>query len=372
MIQSIILYFIIPDQAIVNRWWIILLTNFNGVIFGPAGFIGPWYYQLEQRPVPIGVRSLIAGFLTLIINYITIVIFNWGYMGWYVSSFLGTFVVNISYWYVLSYKLDLSPIYHFDRGVIKSKLKISLPMIPHYYTYFLINTSGRLVMDWNKIGLDNIGKYNIAQQITSYFETGVSALERAVGPMSLKSISEKNIVSEKRVIYIFTISVFALAFLISLWCKEIFSILVKNVALANAYPYAVILIMALCYRPLYVASSNIYFFHENTKSILTITFLPGLVSFIVNLIVIPIYGLWGAVIVNYVTFLWQGYFGFTRDFYKSNRNAKINYKLCLMIQVLLTVISFHFMEYPIDVKIVISIIEIIISSVIFIKIIRIL
>ena len=182
IIQSLILYFIIPEQAVANRWWIIILTNFNGVIFGPAGFIGPLYYQLEQKPTPIAIRSVIGGLLSVLINYVTIVTLQMGYMGWYISSFLGLFIINISYWWTLKHKLDLSPNYHFDRTLIRNKLKISLPTIPHYYSVFLIQTSSRLVMDWFSIGLAPIGNYNIAQQITMYVETGINAIERAAGP----------------------------------------------------------------------------------------------------------------------------------------------------------------------------------------------
>ena len=40
IIQGTILYFIIPEEASDNKWLLILLTNFNGVLYGPACFIG--------------------------------------------------------------------------------------------------------------------------------------------------------------------------------------------------------------------------------------------------------------------------------------------------------------------------------------------
>lgn len=353
IIQSLILYFIIPEEAIVNRWWIILLTNFNGVIFGPAGFIGPWYYQLEQKPLPISVRSVIGGILSLLINYITIVTFEMGYMGWYISSFLGQFFINISYWWVLKYKLDLKPNYHFDKSLIRKKLKISVPTIPHYYSVFLIQTSSRLVMDWSKIGLAPIGNYNIAQQITSYVQTGINAIEQAAGPLCMHGIQENREYDSKRYVYIFITLTFSVCFLIALWSKEIFQILVRNPQLSQAYPYAAILTMALCYRPMYFAAANIYFFYEETKKILNITFLAGVIAFIANLIFIPMHGIWAAVIINYISFLYQGYSAYIIfKVFKEKSREKYPFLTIMCIQLVLTIMVWIFLDSGMMAKII--------------------
>lgn len=352
IIQSIILYFIIPHEATVNRWWIIILTNFNGVIFGPAGFIAPLYYQLEQRPIPIAIRSVIGGILSLAINYITIVTFEMGYMGWYISSFMGTFIINISYWYSLNGIIDIKPNYRFSPSLIKEKLKISLPTIPHYYSVFLIQTSSRLVMDWSKIGLAPIGIFNIAQQITTYVETGVLAIERATGPACMQGIQDDKESESKRYVYLFTGITFLTTFIIALWSKEIFQILIRNKELALAYPYAAIMIMALCYRPMYFAASNIYFFYEETRKILKITFAAGVAALIANLIFIPIFGMWAAVIINYITFLYQGYSAYLIfSVFKEKSKEKYPALVILTIQVVLTIISFTLLESHLSLKI---------------------
>lgn len=370
IIQSVILFFIIPEEAIVNRWWIILLTNFNGVILGPAGFIGPWYYQLEQKPIPIAIRSVIGGMLSLIINYITIVTFKMGYMGWYISSFLGSFLVNISYWWVLKYKLNLKPNYHFSRDLIWSKLKVSLPTIPHYYSVFLIQTSSRLVMDWFKVGLVPIGNYNIAQQITGYIETGISAVERAAGPPCIQGIQNNKENESKHYVYIFIVITFSICFLVSLWSKEIFHMLIRNHQLSQAYPYAAILIMALCYRPMYFAASNIYFYYEKTKKILLITFLAGIIAFIANLIFIPLYGLWAAVIINYISFFYQGYSAYTIfSFFKNKSKEKYPFVNIMFIQLSLTLIVWICLDANIIVKIISSGFYSVIAALISIKLI---
>ena len=44
LILATILYFFIPEEAAENKWWIILLSQFSTVFFGPTGTIGNAYY----------------------------------------------------------------------------------------------------------------------------------------------------------------------------------------------------------------------------------------------------------------------------------------------------------------------------------------
>lgn len=97
IIQAIILYFIIPEEAADNKWAIIVLTNFNNVLFGPSSLLGSSYYRLKQTPKPVVYRSLVGGLITTFSNLYLIAYLKMGYMGWYISSFAGVFVVNASF-----------------------------------------------------------------------------------------------------------------------------------------------------------------------------------------------------------------------------------------------------------------------------------
>lgn len=367
IIQGTILYFIIPEEASDNKWLLILLTNFNGVLYGPAGFIGVYYYQYMQKPIPIAFRSVLAGLLTVFINYLLIVKCQLGYIGWYVSSFAATFLLNISYWYDLNYKVGISPIYNFKIRTIIRQLKVALPTIPHYYSVFLINTSNRLVMDWANIGLGPIGQYNFIHQFSTYIETGTLAVERAAAPMCMNAISRLHKQEEKRIVYIFAVITLVFTFLISLWCKQIFGIMVKNEVLSTTYIYAVFLIMALNYRPMYFAVSNIYFYNEKTKQILLITFLAGIVAFVLNVIFIPVYGIWAAVIINYIIFLYQGFSGFYMPTFKKLALNTYPFQFLFVLEIILTTICIVCQEYDSLFKLIISIIFLLLSSVYLIR-----
>ena len=320
LIQAIILYFIIPEEALENRWWIILFSNFNTVFFGPSAFLGPLYYQLSQKPIPVAIRSIISGLLTILINYVLIVIYNYGYMGWYVSSFLGAFLVNTTYWYDLNKKIGITPIYNFKRRTMLESLKLSTPMIPHYYSVFMINNFNRVVMDQTKVPIGEIGEYNIAQQFSSIIESGIFALEKAISPMCMTEIKQNNEIELKKIINIFILITFSCTFIFSLWSKDIFELLINNETLANAYPIASLLALSLNYRPIYIAATNVYFYNMKTKEILYITLVAGIIAIIGNIIFIPLLGILGGAIITYIAYLYQGYIGFFLKPFKEYSN----------------------------------------------------
>ena len=361
IIQGVLLYYIIPAEAQENRWAIIILSNFNTVFFGSSSYIGPLFFQLSQRPIPIAIRSLLSGFLTLIVNYVTIVQLEWGYMGWYMSSFLGGFFINASYWYELNFRLGIKPIYKFNWRTIWGNLRISLPMLPHYYTYYMVTTSNRMVMDWRKVPVGKIGEFNMGQQFAKYMESGVGAMEKAISPMCMECIKNNNEKEGKKLILLFVDIVFAVAFLFAIWSKEIFSMLVKNNDLAGAYPIAAILALALCYRPMYVAASNYYFYYAKTLHLLLITMVAGVIAIVANLIFIPNFGIIGASVVTSFSFLYQGYSGFF--FQPSKLYSKVQHPVVqiLLIQLSLTGLALGLMSMVLWVKCTISLAAIMIA-----------
>lgn len=345
LIQAVLLFFCIPEEAQDNKWWIILLTNFSTILFGPTATIGSGYFIYEKKAFPVVWRSILASIITIIVDFVLIVYLRWGYMGWYVGSFAGTFFSNASYWFVVIFKLDLRPTFKIEKGVIKHALSVGVPTIPHYYTSYLLEGSGRMVMDQYGISQGEIGRVSISQQIGDMFQTGMKGLNDAVQPyymQSLKSGQEENM---KNIGIAFTSLIFGLAFILAIWSKEIFGLLLSNESLQSAYPYFILYIMALCYRPLYYFASVYYFYYERTKQLLGITFASGIIAMLIYLAFTPKLGVWAFLVGHYVSCLYYGYSGYFFSCYK--KNAKINFPvmLFLIIQIILSIAAFYLVEH---------------------------
>ena len=55
-----------------------------------------------------------------------------------------------------------------------------------------MDTSDRLMLDFNRVSLTDIGLYNVAYSFGTYFSSIMMAVEYAVGPILMKNYAQKN------------------------------------------------------------------------------------------------------------------------------------------------------------------------------------
>lgn len=354
IIQAILLYFFIPVEAESNKWLIILLSNFSTVFFGPTAMIGQTYYQLNLRPSPVAFRVILTGVTTILINCLCVAVFKWGYMGAYVGSFAGLFLANISYWPVVNRKLGLSPIYNFKWKTIKSVLKVSLPTIPHYYTGYLMNSTNVVAMNTYSKPQSEIGHLTMGQSFSNMFETAINAVNQVVSPMSYQYIREKNTSEMRRLLYVYIMITYSITFLFSIWSKEIYSLLINNAELAMTYKYSIILVMALNYRPLYVHCCNYFFYYEHTVQLLGISLTAGIISCVFYFTMMPVMGIYAALVGFYIGCLYYGYVGYLFRFYKEKTVLNIRWYLFLILQLGMTSITYLCVDMLLSIKILVS------------------
>lgn len=365
IIQAVLLYFFIPAEAEANKWLIIILGNFSTVFFGPTSMIGQMYYQLNLKPTPVAWRIVLAGVTTILVNFVCVVVYKWGYMGAYVSGFAGSFLANLSYWPVVNRSLGLSPIYNFNWRFIRRLLKISLPTVPHYYSGYLMNSSNVVAMNYYGRKQSEIGYLTMAQSISSMFDTLLNAVNQVFGPMTYKFIHENNKGEMKRLLYTYIMMAYTATFLFSLWSREVYDVLISNEEIAATYKYSIILVMALNYRPLYVYCIDYFFYHEHTVQMLGITFMAGIVSFIFYFTMIPYLGIWAALFGFYLGCLYLGYSGYFYRFYKEKTIYQIRWFMFLTLQLLMTAVAFYFVDVTIWIKLFVTALFLVVVGYIF-------
>lgn len=366
LIQAVLLYFCIPEEAIENRWWIILLTNFSTVFFGPTGTIGNFYYIYTKQSWPIVWRSVMASLITIAVDFILIVHIRLGYMGWYVGSFAGLFFSNASYYFVVNRQLGLSPVFHFDWGMIKHSLKVGIPTIPHYYTAFLLEGSGRMILDQNHVPQSEIGRVSISQTMGEMMNMGINGLNNALSPYIMQYLKNGNEKGIRLIGVLYCTLIFLFAFFVSLWSKEIFALLLSNESLASSYPFFILFAMALCYRPMYMIVSYYYFYYEQTKQLLMVSFVAGLLAIFLYVLLTPRIGVMAFLIGHYVSCLYYGYSGYCYKCYKENAKIKMPWIYMLLLQLTLTFFALILVE-KLFVKILVSIVILFVGVFIFVR-----
>lgn len=359
----ILLYFILPNEALENRWLIIALTVCPIIFFSQTMDIGQLYYQLKQKPLQVGIRSLIIGCLAVGVTFYTIAILKIGYMGFFWSSFISLMLYNVSYWIPLNFTEKIKPIFNFKWRFIKSSLKVGLPLIPHNVAGYLQATSDRVVMQNVGTPTTDIGSYSFAYNFSELFSTIATSVNRAVTPFMFKFYKNDNDLKARDIVFLWQILLNCLAFVFCLWLKEFFQILVKKDELAELYPIAIILIMAQLYRPMAAGGVKKLFYLEKTKVLFKVTLTAGVINVILNLVFIPIYGFEFAVFATYLTFLIQGYIFYGFRIFKEINQVKFYPIFWMLLQICLTIAVYLMKDLSLIHKIIISVIMISISSI---------
>ncbi|HUH18926.1 lipopolysaccharide biosynthesis protein [Albibacterium sp.] len=366
ILLGILLYFFIPVEASENALYIILLNVLPVVFFGPTMVLGNMYYQLKQQPTQIAIRSVIAGILGIVLNVYFIAVLRLGYMGWFLSGCISTMLVQASYWWPLNKKLEIKPIFNFKWRYIRNSLKIALPTVPHYYSSYLLDISDRAVMKIVGVNTGDIGKYNAAYTVANIVQKVGVAAGKAVSPMLYQTYKDNDEHAARKLIFILQIIFLCMTFILSIWLKEIFMFLIKNEELAQVYPLGIIIIMAYNYRPMYLGANNRLFYHEKTKVLLKVTFIAGFMNLLLNLALIKYFGYQVAAYTTFAALMYMGYAGYFLKDYKETETLNYYPLLWLFLTILLTVISYYFVEVNYIYKIAITV-ALLLLSVILLK-----
>ncbi|QEC52109.1 O-antigen/teichoic acid export membrane protein [Anseongella ginsenosidimutans] len=339
LVLAVVIYFVVPDAARENTYMIIFLSVFPVVFFGPTSHICSTYFQLKQKPLGVGVRVALSGLLTIFLNLYTISYLKMGYMGWFWSSFIAGVLSNLSYWIPLNRSIGITPIFNFKRRFIRNSLRIALPVIPHYYSSYLLNTSDRVLMKFFNVSIPDIGKYNVAYTFGNHLQTLSTASGLAVGPLLNERYRAGDDRGARNIIFLLQAVFLCGTFILALWMKEIFAFLIRNEELSQMYHLGVIIVMAYSYRPMYLGANSKLFYAEKTKILWKVTFAAGILSVLLNVLLIPLAGYAAAAYVTFVSLMFMGYAGFFLKVFKQINNARFYPLRWLSLTILLTALA---------------------------------
>lgn len=338
----VLIYFILPAEAIENRWLIIFYKCFPALFFHASGMVAYAYYLVNQKAWPIASRALFIGILGIGLNYYFIAHLKMGYMGWITADFIAETLGGIIFLYPVYIKWKIFPILNFKIRTIKKALSVSLPMLPLTYSSYILDSSDRLVMERLRVPTPEIGRYSLAYNFGRYADTITGAVNQAVGPTLLEFIKTKNWKSYEKLIFSYESLAVIICFTSALWSPQWLPILIKNRELLDIYLLVAIIFMSYCFKPLYVGCNQIAYYYEKTKVFWKLTLIASLINIVLNVIFIPVFGLITAAITTFVSYFFLGFAGFIFSHYKSVKelNLRPGFWMFFILILLLTVVLF--------------------------------
>lgn len=288
--------------------------------------------------------TFIVSLITLVSTFVGIYFLRLGYKAWLISYFISSLVYFVYYKIIIVKIYGIKLSFSFTKRDLKESLKLALPLLPHSYTSYFIDSSDRLILDTFKIEMADIGRYNLAYSFANYFKSFSDAMNSIVTPIYFRIFKSMNDAEGGKLIKSITLLWFGFllfsAFLLSLWLKEIFSFLYRNKELNGAYIYSVFIIFSLCYQPIYALTVSKIIYLEKSKKIMKISLFSSVLNIVLNFMLIPFWGIIGSVIATFVTYLCMGFMGFLLKEFSESVNG--NYPILLL---LLNILFFSFLAY---------------------------
>jgi O-antigen/teichoic acid export membrane protein len=346
-----------PDVAIKDVIWIILCIVVPIIFFQPVTTIGRLYYQLNKKPVSFVTVALISSFTAILVNYITIVPLRMGYLGFLLGTTAAGFVAFVIYAYLIYFRLKLLPSLRFSWKWLKRNLLITLPTIPHFYAGYLLNISDRVLLDFLKVPVKEIGLYAFAYGIGTYFSILGKSLQLASGPYLMEFYKLENHEGDKKarnISYFMQAGMLLIAFFICLWMKELFQFIARNEELKSSYYLAIPVVMAYTYFPSYNFNGLKMWYLEKTKALMKISVVAAILSVGLNLVLIPLFGILGAAVTTFISFMFMGFGGYLYPGIRNSFKVKYYGGVWLLVIVILSIITFYLKSASISIKVIIT------------------
>lgn len=321
-----------------NTRLLIAIASCSPILLFGTSTVSSHLYPLLSKPLPLVLRNLTASLCSIAVTFIVVFYLRLGYWGWILGGLAGSIVGFVLFGYSLVCKEQIYPNIERNPKRIKKWLKISAPVIPHSIGFILLASSSRIIMSIYDVPLEDIGIFSNGYMMGDYVTVVSVALATALAPEIQRAYRENRMDDFRHIFYFCQITALVFVFLVSCWMPEIYSIVMRNPNLRIAAPIASLICYANVINPFYNFLSTVVFITKETKHLLWLVFLPGVLNVTLCMIFIPIYGYMTAVFSTLISFWSLLLVPFISRTHKSNVSAWLGSrsKILILFLILLT------------------------------------
>ncbi|MDT2602292.1 oligosaccharide flippase family protein [Enterococcus hulanensis] len=229
-------------------------------------------------------------------NVILLVFFKLGIDGYFISQILGC-LSSIAFLIFVSKVHKQIGISYFDKSLSIEMLKFSIPLIPTYVLWWLVNGASRYFIAFF-IGATANGLFAVASKIPSLLNMLSNIFMQS---WQISAIEEDNS-KDKSIFYskVFNLYIRLLFLCISgmlVFLRPVMSVIV-DVTFYDSWKLIPFLLIAAVYSAISGFLGQIYVVAKRTNGMLKTSLFPGIISVLANLIFIPFIGIIGASIAQ--------------------------------------------------------------------------
>ena len=225
-------------------------------------------------------------------------------------------------------------------------LKFTLPLIPHYLSIYLLDSSDRIMIS-KLVSKDATGVYDIACKFNSILIVIWSAINGSLIPWTYECLEKKKYTELKKVSTIIVVVAGVLSTSLSLVIPEVIKLFYEEEYYGAMYAVPP-LTVGLFFAAIYYMFSNVEFYHKSTVFAMFSSIIAAIVNIVLNYLLIPKFGF---VVAAYTTLI--GYLVQTvLHYFNMRRVEKENvYDISFIIKFSLIIVAVnlglvYLYEYP--------------------------
>lgn len=259
------------------------------------------YLKIKDKNKLYSALNILQALLLVSCNVLLLVVIKAGIKGYLISTIASTGMVALLAFVVGKMHYDLS-IAYYDKGYMKKMIIYSVPLIINSVSWWVIHSSDKIMIEW-MLNAAVLGLYTAAAKIPSLLNVVITIFNQAWRISSIKEYDESNNTTfYSRVFKYYYIVIFgACVFLNSL--IRLFMKYYVGIEFFEAWRFVPILLLSAAFSAFSAFAGTLFEALKDSKSIMTTTLVSGVINIIVNLLMIPIVGAYGAAIGTLIAYI---------------------------------------------------------------------
>lgn len=303
-------------------------------IITPLYLLFQSYLQASQQALHYNINTLANSFVHIGLAIVFIVVFKLGALGMLLANVATALVFFVYVLIVFIPKIKIG----INKAIAKDSFAYSLPLLPHQISLWSSGTIDRLFLNGYK-GEAQTGIYSIGQQFGNLVGTVAYSVNQAFVPWFFQMIEtgEEGFRKIEKMGLFGVICYCLIAFFISIFTPEVLQIMVSE-RFRDAWQIIPLICFAFVYHGVYFFFINILFI-KDTGWVFIVTVSAMAVNIVLNILLVPRLGIWGASIACLLTYLARSIIALVLSRIK-NKDIKYNYMAMLLLPMLFLGLSF--------------------------------
>lgn len=228
------------------------------------------------------------------LNVLLLAIKHIGVRGYLLANILALLLTNLLVFVLGKYANELKKSKH-DSKLLKEMLWYSTPLILNNISWWVIQSSDKVMIEY-MLGAAMLGLYTVAAKIPALINVFISIFSQAWGISSITEYEESNdsaFYSTVQRSYLFVVCAACIVYVSVI---KIFMYFYVGADFRDAWRYVPLLLVSAVFSSISSFYGSLYGALKKTVNNMLSTVFSAVVNIIINFMLIPVVGIWGAVI----------------------------------------------------------------------------